>query len=474
MLSNSPLGKHAVVLGGSMTGLLAARVLTEYFERVSVVERDHYPADPIFRPGVPQARHPHLLLLRGQQILEELFPGIRQDLITRGAIDCDFINDYPFRAPSGWLSRSPSQLRVYVSTRPLLEWQVRQALVKNPQIQIIDGHAVLNLVASEDAKSIIGVSLRARPHSGGQAQGVVPTGGQGQGTILTDGQAQDTVSTVVADLVVDATGRDSKAPQWLKSLGYVPPSETTINPFLGYATRLCDLPADPRRDWKGLIIQSDPPRNLRSGALWPTEDGHWMVLLIGAGKEYPPTDEDAFLEFARGLPDLAMFEVIKDAQPLSPIYGYRQTENRIRHFERLQRQPERFLVIGDAACSFNPIYAQGMTTAALGAMTLRECLRQCSHGGLSGLPHRFQRKLARVNASSWTLATATDIRIPGAEGGSINWINKWQYDYLDRFLRLLPKDDYLTARFFKVLHMIEAPNVFFHPVTAIKVFFTRK
>src|SRR5262249_37147443 len=159
-----------------------------------------------------------------------------------------------------------------------------------------------------------------------------------------------------------------------------------------------------------------------SGVIFPTENGCWMVSLSGAGKDYAPTDENAFLEFARGLSDPALFEAIKDAQPLSSIHGYRRTENRIRHFERLQRQPERFLVTGDAACSLNPIYGQGMAKAALGAMTLRECLSQCRDRDLSGLPHRFQRKLARVNASPWALATASDIRVPGVEGGNIHWL----------------------------------------------------
>jgi 2-polyprenyl-6-methoxyphenol hydroxylase-like FAD-dependent oxidoreductase len=153
----------------------------------------------------------------------------------------------------------------------------------------------------------------------------------------------------------------------------------------------------------------------------------------------------------------------------SVIRGYRRTENRIRHFERLQRQPERFLVIGDAACTFNPIYGQGMTTAALGAMTLRECLYQCRDKNLSGLPHRFQRKLAHMNASPWALATATDIRVPGVEGGNIHWINKWQYAYLDRFLQLLPTDSALASTFIKVVHMVEAPTKLFSPSVGIKV-----
>ena len=451
MLHNSLLGKQAVVLGGGIAGLLAARVLTEYFERVSLIERDRYPEDPIFRPGVPQAHHAHTLLLRGQQIIEELFPGIEHELMTRGAVQGDFINDYCIRFPSGWLHRLPSQIQISVVTRYLLEWQIRQALIKNPQIDIIDKHEVVDVIASEDATSITGVVLRARPHSSPVEQALI---------------------RVAADLVVDATGRESKAPQWLKSLGYAPPPETVVNPFLGYASRLYAPPSASKQNWKGMVILSDPPRNLRGGVIWPIENGHWMVSISGTGKDYPPTDENAFLEFARSLSDPALFVAIKEAQPLTPIYGYRRTENRIRHFERLRQQPERFLVMRDAVCAFNPVYGQGMAVAALEAILLKKCLGQWSHRDLSGLARHFQRKLAHVSAGPWALATSKDTRVPVVEGGSMKWTAKWQHSYFDRLFSLLPSDPSMAHQFVKVMHMVKSPITLFRPLIAFKVIFT--
>jgi 2-polyprenyl-6-methoxyphenol hydroxylase-like FAD-dependent oxidoreductase len=381
--------------------------------------------------------------------MEELFPGIEHELMTRGAIQYDFANDICMRYSSGWLPRSPSQLQGYFMTRSLLEWQIRQALSKNPQIDIIDRHEVVDVTASEDAQSITGVVLRARPH------------------------VEQALISVAADLVVDATGRESKAPQWLKSLGYALPPETVVNPFLGYASRFYAPPSDTRHDWKGLQIQSGPPRNLRSGIIWPTEQGHWMVLIAGTGKNYPPTDEDALLEFARGLPDPALFVAIKEAQPLSPIYSYRRTENRLRHFERLQRQPERFLVMGDAFCALNPAYAQGMTVAALEAMVLRESLRQWSHRDISGLARHFQRKIAHSIALPWALATSLDARVPGVEGGSLKWTAKWRHAYFNRLLTLLPSDPSTTHQFLKVTNMVASPMTLFGPSIAIKALFTK-
>ncbi len=439
-------GKHAVVLGGGMAGLLAARVLADYFEQVSLVERDRYPEEPVFRAGVPQGRHVHILLARGQQIIEELFPGIEQDLVARGAIQCDFGKDYRVRWASGWLARSSSGMRGFVCTRILLEWQIRQALVKNPRVRIVEGYEVVGVLASEAASTVTGVSLRPRfrPQSD-----------------------EEVLSQLTGDLVVDATGRESKAPEWLKSLGYAPPPETRVNPCLGYASRFYAPSVDSERDWKGMIIQASPPGNLRGGVIWPIEGGQWHVVLSGTGKDYPPTDEKDFLEFARSLSDPALFEALKEAQPLSPIYGYRRTENRLRHFERLQRLPEGFIVLGDAACAFNPVYGQGMTVAALGAVALRKSLS--GRRGLSGLPHRFQRELARVNVLPWTLATSSDMRVPTVEGGKVKWSMKWGYQYLERLIQRLPSSPVIARTFSKVLHLTASPAALFHPAIVMQV-----
>jgi 2-polyprenyl-6-methoxyphenol hydroxylase-like FAD-dependent oxidoreductase len=473
MVSHSQLGKHAVVLGGGMAGLLTTRILTEHFEQVSLIERDHYPEEPVFRPGVPQSRHFHILLARGQQIIEELFPGIQEDLVARGAIESDLIKDYRNRTRYGWCPRVSSPLRIYAMRRVLLEWQVRQALVKSPQIRIIDGHEVVNLVASEDAKSVIGVSLRARLNDGGQEPGSNSQPDDSSCSHLQPTQVLAALTQVTADLIVDATGRESKACEWLKSLGYAPPAETIINPFLGYVTQIYAPPSGVQRDWKGMIIAITPPENLRTGIIMPNDEGHWMVALGGAGKDYPPHDTDAFLEFGKGLPDPAWFEAMKEAQPISSIYGYRKNENRIRHFERLQRQPERFLVIGDAVCALNPVYGQGMTIAALGALELRECLRQYSPGNLSGLARRFQRKLARLNTLPWSLATSLDLQVPGVEGGKMKQRTTLMDRYLERVLQRVPVDPYVASLFLQVVHMLEAPTALFKLSVIMKVIFSK-
>ena len=446
--SSDSLGKHAIVVGGGIAGLLAARVLADHFEQVSLIERDHYPQEPVLRPGVPQGHHIHVLLLRGQQILENLFPGIMDKLLAQGAVKCDFADDYIYRVWSGWLPQAPSRLQGYTCTRLLIEWQVLQELLKDERVQIIEGHEVVGLVASNDKQAVTGVRLRERTR-----------------TVPVDSE----ITQISADLVVDASGRSSHAGQWLEALGYEPPTEEVVNAFLGYATRRYAPPVDLQRTWKGMGIFSNPPENLRLGVIWPIEGDCWMVGLMGAGKDYPSTEEDAFLEFTKGLSDIALYEAVKDAHPLSPIYGYRQTENRLRHFERLKRQPEGFVVLGDACCAFNPVYGQGMSVAALGAVALDESIRHTEGRGLMGLPRDFQRKLAQVNELPWQLATASDYRVPNVEGGKLDWATKLQHRYFDGITSLLPTEKAVGETFADVVHMVQPPTALFHPAFVMKV-----
>ncbi len=454
-ISSNFLGSHAIVIGGGMAGLLSAHILTRHFERVSLMERDHYPEEPAFRAGVPQGRHVHIMLVRGQQILEDFFPGIKDKLVAQGAIEGDFTADYGYRFPTGWVPRTQSRLKGYACTRPLLEWQVRQEVMVRKRVQVIEGHEIVNLVASSDGQTVTGVQIRARNSTALAERGII---------------------SLTADLVVDASGRDSQMPRWFESLGYTPPSETVVNPFFGYASRLYIPPTDSRRTWKGLVVQAAPPKNLRGGVIWPIEGGNWIVVLGGTGKDYPPTDEEGFLEFTKSISDPVFYETLKDAQPHSQIYGYRRTENRLRHFERLARQPEGFVALGDAVCAFNPVYGQGMTVAALGAVILDESLLH-QKNGLAGLPRSFQRKLARINETPWQLATASDYQVPATEGKKPNGITKLTYRYFDSLVELLPTTPSASKAFSEVVHMIEPPTALFHPAIVARILlhgFSRK
>ncbi|HKD74768.1 MAG TPA: FAD-dependent oxidoreductase, partial [Ktedonobacterales bacterium] len=306
---HNTLGRHALVIGGSMAGLLAARVLLDYFDRVTIIDRDRFPADPVFRPGTPQARHVHIFLARGQQELERLFPGIGAKMIAHGAPCIDLIDDAQYYIGESAAARFPSDLRLYLSTRPLLEWMVRSELRRRQELTLCEGAEAVELLADGNGH-VTGVRVRQRT-----------------------GSADAPTEDLAADLVVDASGRESPAPRWLSALGYTPPEETAINAFLGYASRIYARPANHEQmhNWKVLFIPAQAPQILRGGVIWPIENDQWIVTLAGSGRDYPPTDEAGFLDFARGMRHQGIYETLKDAKPLTPIYGYRRTENRRRH-----------------------------------------------------------------------------------------------------------------------------------------------
>ncbi len=435
------VGSHAVVIGGSMAGLLAARVLADHFNRVTVLERDRLPDGPEGRKGVPQARHVHVLLASGRQVLERLFPGLVDEYLNAGATEMDSARDIEWLTGAGWAVRFPSALRLVGATRDLIEWGVRRRVVADARIRVRSGIDVTGLVLDRSGRRTTGVTV-------------------------TDRDAGSTSETVTADVVVDASGRGSKAPRWLEALGFEPPTETIVNSFLGYASRMVRRPAGWAADWSALHIQPAPPARKRGGLILPVEGGRWLVTLSGAGKDYPPSDEAAWAEFARSLPDPRFAAAVEAGEPLSPVVATRSTENRLRHYEKLGRRPEGFVVTGDAACAFNPVYGQGMSAAALGAMALD---RSLGAGRLDGLARRFQRRLAGSNANAWLVATGEDYRYAEVEGPAPGLLTRLLHRYLDRVTRLATRNPKVRLRLLEVLQLTRSPSCLFHPVIAARV-----
>ena len=443
---------HAVVIGGSIAGLVVARILSDRFKQVTLIERDQFPEEAIPRKGTPQSRHIHVLLLQGQIILEKLFPGLRDEMIAAGAQVMDVAADWIWLNPAGWGVRFPSDLFILSFSRDLLDWKVRCRLAAINNIRFLQRCEVTGVLSNTDSTCVAGVSVRHHQQS---HQGVCEE------------------EQLDADLVVDATGRTSKAPQWLKAIGYQPPQETVLNSFLGYASRLYRLPSDFQADWKGVYLQVAPPSRTRGAGLLPLEENRWILTAYGGDRDYPPTDEAGFLEFVRSLPYPAIYDAIKDAEPLSQIYSYRATENRWRHYEQLPRYLEGFLVVGDAACAFNPVYGQGMTTAALGALTLDKCLQQQQQyqldRGFTGLARRFQKKLAKINAVPWLLATSEDYRYQGTEGQPPSLLTRLMHRYMDEVVQLTTNNAEVRLALLEVMHMLKPPITLFQAKIVIQV-----
>jgi 2-polyprenyl-6-methoxyphenol hydroxylase-like FAD-dependent oxidoreductase len=434
--------RHAVVVGGSMAGLVAARVLAGHFDRVTVIERDRLPDGADHRKGVPQGRQLHALLARGRDVLEALFPGFGQELLAAGAVPVRMPGDVLTLTKAGWLDRRARGWTALSASRPLIEATVRRRLLALPGITLLDGHEATALGASRDGRVVRGVTFRRVDRDDG-------------------------VTYADADLVVDASGRGSRAVPWLTELGYPAPEATRVDPDIAYATRSYRIPDGFTADWKAVMLTSRPPTMPRTGYLWPIEGGQWMVALMGAGGQHPPTDEEGHAAYLRSLSSPLIAEAVAAAEPVTEIRGHRGTTNRQWHFERMPRWPERFVVLGDAVCAFNPIYGQGMTTAAVGAETLDACLRRQRlrrpAGDLDGLAARFQRALARSNADAWMFSTGEDLRFPTTTGMTAGRVLRAQHRYLDRIEAASTRDPAVGDVYARAFGMLERPTALFRP-----------
>jgi 2-polyprenyl-6-methoxyphenol hydroxylase-like FAD-dependent oxidoreductase len=430
-------GGRAIIVGGSITGLLAARALTEHFSSVTLVERDRFPDGPEFRKGLPQMRHVHVLLKQGERVIAHYFPELLAELIAGGAHLIDMGGDLRWFNFGNWKTRFQSGVEFFCQSRGFLEWKIRQRVASLGGVRMLDECDVAGYTL-DSTRRISGVKIH---RAGGN---------------------EDHLD---AELVVDASGRGSKTPQWLDQLGFGKPTETEVRVDVGYASRFYHRPAKRPGDWTGLMIYPKPP-GTRLGVLLPVEDNRWMVTLVGWFGDHPPTDEPGFLDFAASLPVPDLYRAIKDAELVSPTASHKFPSNRRRHYERMRRFPEGLVVLGDALCSFNPIYGQGMTTGALGVRLLDDSLhdqrRLSGSGTLVDFSHRFQRKIARVIDSPWLLTTTEDFRSPRTAGQRAWWTAALCW-YTGRIHRLTWSDRFTARRFLEVMHLTVRPTALFHP-----------
>jgi len=420
-----------VVVGAGVSGLLSARVLSEGFDRVTLVERDALPHGAVARKGVPQARHLHSLAARGSEILEELLPGFDAELAAAGCPLLDQAADAVTALAPGRLPRFPSGITMRAASRALVERRIRARLEGDSKIDLLPGREVVGLVPG-------------------------PGGVSGVRTLV---RADGSTERLSADLVVDASGASSRAPRWLEEMGYGGPRETVVDARLGYATRWYRVPEDFAGDWTGAAVLPGWPETTRGGTLRRVEGDLWTAVLIGTGGDYPPTDPERFVSFAASLHSPAIHDAIKDAEPLSPVYGYRRTANRLRHYERM-RLPGNFLVAGDAACVLNPSYGQGMTAAALSAMALRECLNR---GLPPNLSRPFQRRQRKAVAPCWTATTNSDAQWAAGGLEDLGPARRVLYRISEEVMKLAVEREDVARTLLGVKNLIEPPASLLRP-----------
>ena len=422
------MSRHrAIVIGGSMSGMLAARVLADHFAEVVLFDRDAFPEPGENRKGVPQGQHAHALLASGRQILERYFPGFKDELYGQGALKGDYQKVRWF--DNGVYHTRFDGLEALVISRPCLEAHVRARLTALPNVRINDCRDVDTLAA--DAGRVTGVKVGDE--------------------------------VIIADLVVDASGRGSQSPAWLEKLGFPRPPEEAVRVGLGYTTRIFQRQPDHLKGDIAVICPSAPPAK-RGGVALAMEGDRWMVTLFGMLGDHPPTDDRGFLEFARSLPAPDVYEVIAQAEPLTALIPFKFPQSTRRRYESIARFPDGYLVFGDALCSFNPIYGQGMSTAALQAAELDKCLS----AGDAELAKRFFAAASKVIDAPWTMAVGGDLRYEDVDGprtGMVKFVN-W---YIGKLHIAAAGDPAVARAFHRVANLLDPPPSLMQPAIAFRI-----
>jgi len=427
---------HALVIGAGLGGLFTARALADTYAAVTVLDRDELPDTPAARKGVPQGRHAHALLARGLEAIAELFPGIEGELAALGVSSGDAQADLHFYNNGHRLSPARSGLTAVAASRPLLEHIVRTRVAAHPRIQISGGQTAHGLLSTMAKDRVTGVRARA-----------------------TNGME----SVIEADLVVDAGGRGGQSARWLAELDCPPAPEQTVQVGMTYVTRRYRYDEKLLDGRLGLIVASYPGQ-VYGGAVG-REDGDRIVLGLQAmlGTELP-TDSDAMAAVADRLDDALLARVIREGEPIGDAVRMRYPASVRRRYERLRWFPHGYLVTGDALCHFNPIYAQGMTVAALEALLLRDLLRH----GVDDMARRFFRGTAKLVDSPWSIATGSDLRFADIEGHrppTARLVNA----YLDRYHAAAAADPVLGTAFLRVANLIDSPARLFSPRLVVRV-----
>jgi 2-polyprenyl-6-methoxyphenol hydroxylase-like FAD-dependent oxidoreductase len=444
---------HAVVVGGSIAGLLAAAALARHAGRVTIVERDRYPDRPEPRKGVPQSRHTHLLLESGLLAVERFLPGLEAELVAAGALQVRSPTEVLQNMRGRWFGRGPATSTTLCLTRPLLEHGVRTRVLAHPRITAVQGTDVVGLAGT--AQRVTGVRLRER---GGERAGSDPT------ELPTELPTQ-LPTELAADLVVDASGRTSHTPEWLERLGVARPTEDRVESGIGYATRVYRDGSDGAlTDARLVYLVGDTT----GAVIVPVEPaGTHMITFVTPRGAALPTEPGAFEALADRQPHPLVRQWIDEAEPVSPVYGYLRTENVRRAYDRTV--PDGLLVTGDALCALNPVFGQGMSTAALAAVALDESLAAGSSN------RRTQAALLAASGDAWAISTGADKARPGVTGNAAHQSLRDRFTgwYLARVQERCGVDPEVQDTFRQVLALVAPPTRLFRPAVLRSVLFEK-
>jgi flavin-dependent dehydrogenase len=374
--------EKAIVIGGGMAGLLSARVLSEYYAEVIIIEKDDLPAKPEIRAGTPQAFHPHRFTPRGKMIVERLFPGFNDELLTCGATSTQ--NKIIHQTNQYGSLEMPNPENDATFSRALLEWVCRQRVKKISNVKFLTKVDVIGLLMTSDQAVVTGVHVRARGQLGQQ-------------------------KTLGADLVIDTSGRSSKLGKWLQHLGFDVPSPDILKVSLGYSTRHYKIPSHLSVKWDVIRIEGDASNRTLTGVFSTIENNIAETVLYCPGGHYPTTNIDEYEQEIAKLANPLIAEVLQELEPITAPRGYRVTELFRQHFEEMEQWPSGLLVLGDAFCNVDPIFGQGITIAAIEVEMLESCLREQRNRPLPNFERNILQKMNEIVEPAWWLNCAADL-----------------------------------------------------------------
>jgi 2-polyprenyl-6-methoxyphenol hydroxylase-like FAD-dependent oxidoreductase len=433
------VGQQAVVVGARIAGLAAAGALADWFEQVTVLERDALPAGPSHRTGTPQSWHSHGLLAGGQLALEQLFPGFGDDLGRAGAvpirINQDLLEEPPHRDP---MPLRDFGLFGYTMSRPLIELTLRRCLARRGNVAFRPGIRALSLDATPDGSRVTAVRCAT---AGDHRVLVVP-----------------------ADLVVDASGSGLLTTSLLQSIGRELPRMTTIGIGLGYTTAIMDVPYDAPDDWKIVLTHADAPHSSRRALILPIEGNRWIMTVAGRGDDRPPSDWPALQAYLRHLVTPTISNAIRHAKPVGRLVRYGFAESVRRHFERVDGFPDGLIPVGDAVCRFNPIYGQGMSVAAKEAVLLHDLLgaRAATGDALAGLGRLFLAEAQSLIETPWMMAAIPDFAYPETRGERPADLQR-SLLFAGALSRLAARDAEVQRLVVEVWHLLKPSSVYQDP-----------
>ena len=424
------LGEQAVVCGAGMGGLLAARVLSEFYGTVTVVERDNLPDAADQRRGVPQGRHFHVLWSRGADELARLFPGIHDDLIAAGAEVCDDgdLSRVSIRLAGHELSREgkfsdPSAVKLHLLSRPLLESHVRQRVGAIDNVEILDGHDFVDPIAPTPQR-VTGANIVDRD-SGAKRE-------------------------LNADLLVDAMGRSARTPAFLDDLGCGRPVAERSTTNANYTSLQMRIPEGIIKERMTFVVPE--PKKPTGGAFSVYEHDTWIFTLTRLADNEPPNDLTGMIRMATQFAPPGLLRALKRGEPISEISVFRYPGAIWRRYDQMDRFPAGFLVFGDAICSTNPIYGQGMTVAALEATALRDCLTE----GNGDLSRRFFAATAAHIGPMWASNQFNDLYMDN--GDPDHAASKELLDFREAVLSAAESSPAVTEKLYRSMNLVDPPT----------------